>query len=407
MNIEHFYIAGINYKKSDACTRGKFAVTNEKYNSILETAAQKGMNELFILSTCNRTEIYGFAASAHELVKLLCNSTSSSEQVFHDSAYIKQGKDALLHLFSVAAGLDSQILGDYEIVGQIKQSLKFAREKGFTGTFTERLLGNILQASKEIKNKTRLSGGTISVAFAAIQFLNETVDDLKNKKIVLLGTGKIGKSTCKNLIDYTGAKNITLINRSEEKANTLAEELNLQTAAFSELNSKVNEADIVIVATAAEEFILTKENVQSNNKKILLDLSIPNNIDPSVKTLTNIVLANVDDLSKINDNALEMRKREIPKAKKIIGIYLNEFLNWHGERKNVPALKAAKQKLNDMQHCELYRNAVLQKTSQQQFHTPQSVQKVINAMAVKMRSSHQPGCNFIEAINDFISNSAN
>ena len=155
--------------------------------------------------------------------------------------------------------------------------------------------------------------------------------------------------------------------------------------------------------SSPEEFILNKGNLSEHNKKVLLDLSIPNNIDPSVKDLSNIILANVDDLSKINDNALEMRKNEIPKAKKIITDYINEFLEWHEQRKHVPALKAAKQKLNDMQHCELYRNAILQKPEQHQYHTPQSVQKVINAMAVKMRSSHQPGCNFIEAINDFIS----
>ena len=122
MDINQFYIAGINYKKSDASVRGEFAVSNEKYAAILESAAACGLQQVFILSTCNRTEIYGIAPSAHDLVKLICKQTPGSEEIFHGMSYIKQGREAVEHLFSVAAGLDSQILGDYEIVGQLKHA---------------------------------------------------------------------------------------------------------------------------------------------------------------------------------------------------------------------------------------------------------------------------------------------
>lgn len=403
MDLNQFYIAGINYKKSDASVRGGFAVSNEKYAAILETAAASGLQEVFILSTCNRTEIYGIAPSAHDLVKLLCKQTAEPAEVFHDLAYIKQGFAAVEHLFSVAAGLDSQILGDYEIVGQLKQSAKFAKEKGFTGTFSERLLNSVLQSSKEIKNETQLSGGTVSVSFAAIQFLNETFDDIKNKKILLIGTGKIGRNTCKNLVDYTGAKNITLINRNKEKATELAAELHLQTAGFENASEKIQEAEIVIVATGAEEYLIKKSGLLNSGKKILIDLSIPNNIEPAAGELPQITLINVDDLSKINDATLQMRMNEIPKAKAIIAEHVKEFTEWYDMRRHVPVLKAAKQKLTDMQQCNLYLAVLPQKSN----HTPQSVQKAINSMAVKMRNTQQPGCNFIEAINDFISSSIN
>jgi glutamyl-tRNA reductase len=139
-NISNFFVAGINYKKSDASVRGKFAICNEQYAAILQQASLQGLNEVFILSTCNRTEIYGFAYCSHQLVELLCSQTEGDAEGFKKSAYIKNGSDAIKHLFNVGAGLDSQILGDYEIVGQLKTAVKFAKQNGFIGTFTERLI---------------------------------------------------------------------------------------------------------------------------------------------------------------------------------------------------------------------------------------------------------------------------
>ena len=132
-NISNFFIAGINYKKSDACTRGQYAISNEQYLSLLNEAAKSGLNELFVLSTCNRTEIYGFAHTSNQLIQLLCSQTAGCVATFKELAYIKSGEQAVEHLFQVAAGLDSQILGDYEIVGQIKTAAKFSKEHGFIG----------------------------------------------------------------------------------------------------------------------------------------------------------------------------------------------------------------------------------------------------------------------------------
>src|SRR5450432_4021979 len=223
-DISRFFIAGINYKKTDAAIRGQFAVSHDQYEKILALAPAHGLSELFILSTCNRTEIVGFAEDAAQLIALLCTQTAGTMETFWELAYCKNGQGALEHLFGVAAGLDSQILGDYEIVGQLKQAVKFARERGFIGSFLERLVNCVLQSSKVIKNKTALSGGTVSVSFAAVQYIKENVEIAAGKKILLIGTGKIGRNTCKNLVDYLGTTNITLINRSEEKAAELAAE---------------------------------------------------------------------------------------------------------------------------------------------------------------------------------------
>jgi glutamyl-tRNA reductase len=183
--------------------------------------------------------------------------------------------------------LDSQILGDYEIVGQMKVAVKFAKEHGFVGGFTERLFNTVLQSSKAIKNETALSGGTISVSFAAIQFIKEQTANTSDKKIVLLGTGKIGRNTCKNLMDYFDTKNITLINRTDFKATALAAELGiLCTAPYANLQEEVDAADIVIVATNARKSgDHQRKPCTGCGPKLLIDLSIPNNIEPAVGLL--------------------------------------------------------------------------------------------------------------------------
>lgn len=403
MDINQFYIAGINYKKTDASVRGLFAINNEHYAALLNKANGLHLKEFFVLSTCNRTEIYGIAGNEDVLVDLLCSETEGDIASFKELAYIKTGAAAVEHLFNVAAGLDSQILGDYEIVGQIKQAVKFSKQHGFIGTFLERLLNTVLQSSKVIKCETAISGGTVSVSFAAIQFLTEQIAEAADKSIVVLGTGKIGRNTCKNLIDYLHTKNITLINRSPEKANALAEELGVRSASYDDASKHIAEADIVIVATNAAHPVILKEDLVNSSEKVLIDLSIPNNIDPAAKELSHITLVNVDDLSEINDASLQNRQAEVPKAKAIINEYISEFYEWHDMRKHVPVLKAVKHKLQNIHDCNLYKQSAanLGETCLPAASSD-SIQKVITTMAVKMRQQHKPGCNYIEAINDFI-----
>lgn len=408
IDISRFYIVGINYRKSDASIRGHFAISNEHYTTLLSKSAQHYIDEFFVLSTCNRTEIYGVAASPNNLIDLLCTETVGDVQTFKKMAYVKRGYDAIEHLFSVAAGLDSQILGDYEIVGQLKLAVKLARDFNCIGAFLDRLVNIVLQASKSIKTNTQLSGGTVSVSFAAIQFLKNNVADISSKKIVLLGTGKIGRNTCKNVVDYLQTTNVTLINRTEEKASELAIELGLQTASYNNMVNEVFTADVVIVATNSEQPIILKDSLQYSNSKVLIDLSIPNNVDPACKELAHITLVNVDDLSKINDATLQKRVAEIPKAKRIIQARINEFTEWYQMRKNVPVITAVKSKLLDMKTCGLYANYSAQlSTTNTVLTTEDRIQKVISNMAQNMRKQNKGGCNYIEAINDFMALNAN
>ncbi len=401
-DISKFFIAGINYKKADAAIRGQFAISNEQYQHILTLAPSFGVNELFILSTCNRTEIYGFAENVSQLIDLLCTQTKSPKEVFINSVYIKNGMDAIEHLFNVGAGLDSQILGDYEIVGQIKQAVKFSKEHDRINAFTERLFNCVLQSSKAIKNETELSGGTVSVSFAAVQYIKERVKDIADKRILLIGTGKIGRNTCKNLVDYLDTKKITLINRSEEKSSSLADEMGLISSSYDLIDKEIKKADIIIVATNAEQPIIKRSDLIHSKQKLLIDLSIPNNIEGTAKQLSHIELMNVDDLAKINDATLQKRESEIPKAKQIIAEHIAEFMEWHEMRRHVPLLKAVKTKLNEIHSNPLFSASA--KINSPVISTEEKIQKVINGMASKMRRQNKQGCHYIEAINDFITN---
>ncbi|HYK56468.1 MAG TPA: glutamyl-tRNA reductase [Flavisolibacter sp.] len=397
-NINNFFVAGINYKKSDASIRGRFAINDDQYTTVLQQAADQGLNEIFILSTCNRTEIYGLAHCSHQLVELLCSQTTGDAETFKKSAYIKNGIEAVEHVFNVGAGLDSQILGDYEIVGQLKTAVKFSKKQGFVGTFTERLVNSVLQSSKLIKNHTELSGGTVSVSFAAVQYIRNKVVNPSAKTILLVGVGKIGRNTCKNLVDYLGTTKITLINRSPEKAEELASELGLTSAPLQNLAQEVKKADIILVATNSPEPTILKQHLEGQGEKLIIDLSIPYNVEEAAQHLPNVQMINVDELSKLKDETLKMRLAEVPKAKTIIGELMQEFEEWCEMRKHVPLLKDLKVKLKELYaHPQYIHTTVCSKTIDTQ------IQRVLNETAGKIKVQNQRGCQYIAALNDFIS----
>ena len=397
-DIDHFFVVGINYRKADATLRGMYAINNDQYENILKKAAVACLPELFVLSTCNRTEIYGFAWNAHQLVDLLCSETAGDKDSFTSSAYIKRGNDAIEHVFHVGAGLDSQILGDYEIIGQLKLAVKFAKERGFIGAFSERLVNSVLQSSKLIKNNTQLSGGTVSVAFAAVQYIKNNIKDPAYQNILLLGIGKIGKNTCKNLVDYLGTKNLTLMNRSPEKAEELAQLLGLRSASLENLTEECKKADIILVATNSDKPVVLKEHLSGNKEKLVIDLSIPCNVDQGAETLVNVKMINVDMLSKMRDETLKMREAEVPKAKEIISEVMYDFTEWYQMRRHVPMLKNLKLKLK-----ELYTHPQYIQTTSCPKTIDVHIQRVLNDTAGRVKHDNQRGCQYIAALNAFIS----
>lgn len=311
------------------------------------------MESLVVTSTCNRTEIYGFAQHPFQLIQLLCNNTSGTVEEFQKVAYIYKNNDAIAHMFRVGSGLDSQILGDFEIISQLKTSARISKKHGLLNNFTERLVNAVIQASKRIKTETEISSGATSVSFASVQYIFNTVEDIKNKNILLFGTGKIGRNTCENLVKHTKNEHITLINRTKDKAEQIAGKFNLVVKDYSNLQEEISKSDILIVATGAQRPTVDKEIIQSKKPLLILDLSIPKNVNANVESLENVSLVHLDDLSKITDKTLEDRKKHIPFAEAIIEEVKAEFNDWLETRKFAPTIKALKNKLQDFASSEL------------------------------------------------------
>lgn len=408
-DITNFHSIGINYKKTDAAIRGLFALNQAQYQHLLEQAKDAQLDDLFVLSTCNRTEIYGFAPSAQHLMELLCRETNGDCNLFAQLAYIRSGEDAVKHLYQVGTGLDSQILGDYEIIGQIRTASRFAKSKGCLGGFLERLVNSVLQVSKLIKNETGLSAGTVSVAFAAVRLLEKKVPDIRHKKIVLLGVGKIGRNTCKNMMEYLGVKDITLINRTAAVAEEFAGLHGLKFAPYEALEPTLQQADVILVASNAPQPTVLASHLQNAGPKLIIDLSIPFNVEPAVSTLSHIELVNVDELSKVQDETLQMRLKEVPKALGLIDENMAEFLYWYKMRKHAVVLKAVKDKLQEIHTREIQqqKNGAYYGLEDIEEVSSRIIQKMINLMAGKVRKETDKSDLYIAMINDIFETGIN
>jgi glutamyl-tRNA reductase len=203
------------------------------------------------------------------------------------------------------------------------------------------------------------------------------------------------------MVDYLDTRDITLINRTEERAAGLAEEMGLRHAALEDMAAHVGAADIILVATNAEQPTLLRAHLEGQGEKLLIDLSIPCNIEKSASELPGITLVNVDELSRLKDETLQKREAEVPKAKTIITGHIDEFVEWHDMRKHVPVLRAVKTKLKELHSCPIF-SRLSGESFPSTVHTDEQIQRVINGMATKMRQHNQGGCHYIEAINEYI-----
>ncbi|PBJ12798.1 Glutamyl-tRNA reductase [Flavobacterium sp. ACN6] len=349
----YFYSVGLSYKKADAEVRGQFSLDAIAKTRLLEQAKNDGIESLIVTSTCNRTEIYGFAEHPFQLIKLICDNSNGSVDAFQKVGFVYKNQEAINHLFRVGTGLDSQILGDFEIISQIKTSFSHSKSMGLANTFMERLVNAVIQASKRIKNETEISSGATSVSFASVQYILKNVEDISNKNILLFGTGKIGRNTCENLVKHTKNEHITLINRTKDKAEKLAGKLNLIVKDYSELHLELQKADVVVVATGAQNPTVDKAILNLKKPLLILDLSIPKNVHENVEELEGVTLIHMDYLSQLTDETLENRKLHIPAAEAIIEEIKEEFVVWMKGRKFAPTINALKDKLNAIKVSEL------------------------------------------------------
>src|SRR5690554_340465 len=362
-----FYAIGLNYKKADAEVRGHFSIDDFAREQIMKDAKAIGIQSLSIISTCNRTELYGVAEHPFQLIKLLCEHTNGSIDEFEKVAYVHKNRAAISHLFKVGTGLDSQILGDFEIISQLRNSFRSSKKHGLMNPFMERLANAVIQASKRIKNETEISSGATSVSFAAVRYIMSHLQQDLEKNILLFGTGKIGRNTCENLIKHTQNKHITLINRTKDKAEKVAGKFDLVVKDYADIQSEIAQSDVLVVATGAQQPTISKELLYLKRPLLILDLSIPKNVSENVLENELVTLVHLDDLSALTDETLEQRASQLPKARKIISEIEKDFNKWADNRKFAPTIRALKLKLAEIKEGEIdYQSKKIEGFNQEQ-----------------------------------------
>ena len=379
-----FYAVGLSYKKADAEMRGKFSLDDKAKQNLLHQAKEEGLESLVVTSTCNRTEIYGFAQHPFQLIKLLCENSQGTVEDFQKVAFVYKNNEAISHMFRVGTGLDSQILGDFEIIKQKKNAFVQSKELNLANAFLERLVNAVIQASKKIKTDTQISSGATSVSFASVQYIFKNVEDISNKNILLFGTGKIGRNTCENLVKHSKHEHITLINRTKDKAEKIANKLNVIVKDYADLQLEIQKADVLVVATGALNPTVDKAILNLKKPLLILDLSIPKNVNENVNELDGVTLVHMDQLAQMTDETLENRKKHIPAAEAIIEEIKDEFMAWTKQRKFAPTIHALKAKLNTIKEGELnFQRKKLANFDEEQAEliTARIIQKITNHFA--------------------------
>ena len=329
--MEKFLVAGVNYKKTIVSIRSKFSISEESIKLIYKQFKEEGRTNIFILSTCNRTEIYGYGICEEEIKNIFKKYTAADNFDIEKHIIIRNGREAIQHLYSVSSGLESQIIGDYEIAGQVRSSFKMANEAGMTTGLFQKILETSLQVGKSVRTQTNISDGTTSTSYAVIQHLKKY--SFKVLKIWLIGWGKIGVATFRNIRQHLPDADLTIVNRSVEKLLSIEHEP-IKIYSLMNLEQVLSKVDVVIIATAADGYLIKPSMLTDTSVKIIFDLSVPSNISPDVYELENVTVYNVDDLSKEINKNLDRRAKEIPLATYIINTHIEQLYAWQERKKS-------------------------------------------------------------------------
>lgn len=352
----HILVIGTNHKVAPVEMREKVAFSEERLADAYRHFLANGVDEVVLLSTCNRTEVYAATSkqiSEWELLALWLSFFGVSPQEFEGRFYAYRNQDAARHLFRVACGLDSMMLGETQILGQVKDAFEEAQKAGAVGTYLGELFRRAIKVGKRARTETAISKGAMSVGGAAVELAKHIFANLQTCTVLLVGAGKMGTDTAKALVQ-AGAKQLLVCNRTLSRAEELAAELSGQVVPFDELPKTLAKADIVIASTGAQHYILTRAMVAEAIRQrryrplFLIDIAVPRNIEPEVGELDNVFLFDIDDLEQVVQDYLEERRKEIPKVEALIEHELQNFATWLGERKTKPLivhiLKEAQQK---------------------------------------------------------------
>ena len=358
-------LVGVNHKTTPVEIREKLAFTKGK----IEESVDRLLNfpdiiEHAILSTCNRVEIYARAngqnSAIQSIKQFICDFHGLSAVQLEEHFYSYSNEAAIEHLFRVSSSLDSMILGEAQILGQVKDAYSLAKDLRSTGLVLNQLFEKAFSIAKKVREETGIAERSVSISSAAVELAQKIFDDLENHTVMLVGTGEMAELAAKHLISY-GVKTVYVTSRTYERAANLARTLNGSALDFEAFKNELYRADIVITSTSASSFIITKDMVEKaiherKNKPIFfIDIAVPRDIEPDVNDLENVYLYDIDDLHVVVSANMKEREKESENAMHLISQEVNKFNNWLGTLDAVPTIVEIRKRVENIGNQEMER----------------------------------------------------
>ncbi|MCH7322254.1 glutamyl-tRNA reductase [Solibacillus sp. MA9] len=355
----HTLVVGLNYKTAPVEIREKLSFIESDIPNAMEALQnQKSILENVIISTCNRTEIYAVVdqlhTGRHYIKQFLANWFNIPMEQFEDHLFIREEEASLDHLFRVTAGIDSMVLGETQILGQVKKSFLQGQELGTTGTIYNHLFKQVVTFAKRAHSETAIGENAVSVSYAAVELAKKIFGSLQNKHVAILGAGKMGELAIQNL-HGNGVGKVTVINRTFEKAQNLASKFDGDAKAMNELQCTLLEADILISSTGATDYVIDYDlmkdvaKFRKGDPLFMVDIAVPRDLDPKISDVANVFLYDIDDLQGIVQANLAERERAANEIMAMIQNEIVEFKDWFKTLGVVPVISALRKKAASIQ----------------------------------------------------------
>lgn len=404
MSADSILALGVNHKIAPVAVREKLAFSDDCSLPLVAISEVDGCRECLFLSTCNRVELYVVNHKATDtttdLRKLLFAHTGISDEEAQKYTYVHRGLEAVRHLYRVAASLDSMVVGEPQILGQLKQAYRKATEQNSTGFLLNRLVHKSFSVAKKIRNETNIGANAVSISFAAVQLAKKILGDLESKKVLLIGAGEMAELAAEHLVGQ-GISEVIVANRTYERALTLADRYKGRAVALEDMLPQLESVDILISSTGATDLILKKEDVKPIMRQrmhrplFLIDIAVPRDLDPDINDLDNVYLYDIDDLMNVVESNKTERDKAAAAAEEIVREETAKFGVWLDGLTIAPTIEALKKKASILCKDELHKT--LPRLQEMTEKEKKAVELLANSIANKML--HHP-IMFLKADND-------
>ncbi len=360
--MRDFVVVGLSHRTAPVEVRERLAVAPQDLERELrEIAELAGLEEALLISTCNRVELYATSANPLKATQEAKETLSArlGDAASDGVLYQERGIDVVRHVFRVASSLDSLVVGEPQILGQVKEAFDAATGAGTVGTLLGRCFTQAFATAKRVRNETGIAEGTVSVSSIACELATKIFGDLEGRRTLLLGAGEMGESAARSL-RQTGT-NLHVINRSEERAQALAKACGGRAVPYERLTTELADADVVIASTASPKFLLTPElmkgvvRTRRHRPLFIIDIAVPRDVDPRVGNMDNVFVYDVDDLQQVAEENLAVRAREAGLAERIIEDEVESFLMWRRSLELAPTIVALRKRFGQVADEELRR----------------------------------------------------